>query len=73
LLRDILRGSDPQITAVMDLLVQANADVVLLQGFDYDLENRALSAFADALKANGFPTRIYMQRRPMLASEPGWI
>ena len=53
LLRDILKGSDPQITAVLDLLVEANADVVGLQGFDYDLENRALNAFGDALKNKG--------------------
>lgn len=37
----------------MALLVQTNADVVVLQGFDYDLENRALHAFADALKTSG--------------------
>ena len=53
LLRDIQKGSDPQITAVLNLLGQTNADVVLLQGFDYDLENRALSAFADALEKRG--------------------
>ena len=31
----------------------ADADVIALQGFDYDLEGRALQAFADALAARG--------------------
>ncbi len=53
MLRDILRGKDPQIAAVLDTLVQANADVLALQGFDYDLENAALHAFADAARAQG--------------------
>lgn len=60
LLRDILKGTDAQITAVLDLLVQTNADVITLQGFDYDLENRALIAFADALEKRGlhYPHRF---------------
>lgn len=49
LLRDILKGDDPQITAVLDTLAAADADIVTLQGFDYDLEGRALTAFAAAL------------------------
>ncbi|MGJ8626313.1 MAG: endonuclease/exonuclease/phosphatase family protein [Sulfitobacter sp.] len=53
LLRDILKGSDPQITAVMDTIVFAQADVIALQGFDYDLHNTALAAFADALRQRG--------------------
>jgi hypothetical protein len=53
LLRDILRGKDPQIAAVANLLVQLDADVLTLQGFDYDLENEALSAFAEALRTRG--------------------
>lgn len=53
LLRDILRGKDPQIAAVLDILIQADADVLALQGFDYDLENAALQAFADAARAQG--------------------
>lgn len=55
LLRDILKGNDPQITAVMDVIAQANPDVITLQGFDYDLEGRALNAFAKALAAQTAP------------------
>lgn len=55
LLRDILRGEDPQIEAVIETLAQANADIITLQGIDYDLEGRALSAFADALAERTAP------------------
>ena len=67
LLRDILKGSDPQITAVMNLLVQANADVIALQGFDSDLENRALNTFADALEKRG----LYYPHRFAVPSNAG--
>jgi endonuclease/exonuclease/phosphatase family metal-dependent hydrolase len=53
LLRDILKGDDPQLRAVVDLLNAANADIITLQGIDYDLENRALRALADALAEQG--------------------
>lgn len=55
LLRDIRKGDDPQINAVLDTLQQADADVVTLQGFDYDLGNSALEAFAKALSDRGSP------------------
>lgn len=40
---------------MLDTIVIANADVIALQGVDYDLENRALLALAEALKAKGAP------------------
>lgn len=55
LLRDIRKGDDPQITAVLDTIQQADADVITLQGFDYDLGNTALAAFAEALTDRGTP------------------
>lgn len=55
LLRDILRGEDAQINAVVAVIANANPDVIALQGFDYDLEGRALSAFALALEDAGAP------------------
>ena len=55
LLRDILKGEDPQIEAVTDLIASVNPDIIALQGFDYDLEGRALAAFADVLAAKGAP------------------
>lgn len=53
LLRDIVKGEDPQIKAVIAEITQADPDILTLQGIDYDLENRALSAFAKALTAAG--------------------
>lgn len=53
LLRDILRGKDVQIAAVIREITAAAPDVLALQGFDYDLENAALKAFATALKDAG--------------------
>ena len=53
MLRDILSGKDAGLEATLELLAQTNADVLTLQGIDYDLEGRALSAFADALAARG--------------------
>ncbi|MEM7519424.1 MAG: endonuclease/exonuclease/phosphatase family protein [Pseudomonadota bacterium] len=53
LLRDILRGEDAQVSAVIAEIVAVEPDVITLQGIDYDLENRALSALAAALEDAG--------------------
>lgn len=60
MLRDILRGDDPQITAVQDTIIQADADIIVVQDFDFDLRATALNAFADALAARGlsYPHRF---------------
>jgi endonuclease/exonuclease/phosphatase family metal-dependent hydrolase len=54
LLRDILRG-DPQVAAFTAALAAVDADVVALQGIDYDLEGRALDALAEATAEAGAP------------------
>ncbi len=64
LLRDILKGSDPQILAVIDTLVTSRADVVAVQGFDYDLENSALRAFTLALKERGLDYPYHFSAAP---------
>nr|WP_246227936.1 endonuclease/exonuclease/phosphatase family protein [Roseobacter ponti] len=60
LLRDILRGEDPDIVAVMSVLAETAPDIVVLQGFDYDLTGAALNAFADRLAGTGpsYPWRF---------------
>ena len=55
LLRDIEAGDDPEIAAILDVLIRADADVIALQGFDYDLQGLALAAFADVLGRNVAP------------------
>ena len=47
LLRDITSGKVPQVIAVLDIIKNAQPDVIALQGFDYDLTNLALRLFAD--------------------------
>ena len=46
LLRDMLRGQDPQIKASLAVLAHANADVVALYGLDWDADLRALGWLA---------------------------
>jgi hypothetical protein len=52
LLRDIARGDDDQIAAVLQVIAAADADVLALQSFDYDLTGEALDLLA---KATGYP------------------
>lgn len=49
LLRDILRGDDPQVQAVLALVDRAGADLIVLSGIDYDAEARAAHALNAAL------------------------
>lgn len=48
LLRDLMRGEDPQIAAILEVLAEIQPDILALQGFDYDLEGHALNRFAKA-------------------------
>ncbi len=63
LLRDILRGKDPQIAAVLRVIRAVNPDVILLLDFDFDHENHALAAFRDALAADEGPDYPYLFAR----------
>lgn len=60
LLRDILRGEDPQVAAVAQVIVNADADILVLQGFDHDFEGHALEAFVARLVQAGadYPYRL---------------
>ena len=51
-LRDLARGGDEQINAVLAVIAAADADVLALQGIDYDLTGEALGRLADAA---GYP------------------
>jgi len=53
LLRDIRRGQDPKIKAVVAVIARTAPDILVLQGFDWDFDGTALSAFADLLKTSG--------------------
>ena len=64
LLRDIRSGKDDQIAAAVQVILAADADVLLLTGFDWDHERRALSAFADLLARAGAPYPHRFAGRP---------
>jgi hypothetical protein len=60
LLRDILKGDDDQIAAVIGVIAEAEPEILVLQGFDYDLQGAALNAFAAAIAKIGpdYPFRF---------------
>lgn len=60
LLRDILRGEDDQIKAVLAVISQMHPDILGLQDFDYDHDGHALTAFRDALVSSGGPEYPYL-------------
>lgn len=53
LLRDILRGEDPQITAFHALMLEVKPDIIALQGIDHDMRGTALQALVDDLTKAG--------------------
>lgn len=63
LLRDIQRGEDDQIAAVIKVIAAAEADILLLTGIDWDYDARALSALAERLAEAGaaYPHRFTAQ------------
>ncbi|MBT2131620.1 endonuclease/exonuclease/phosphatase family protein [Planktotalea lamellibrachiae] len=64
LLRDILKGKDKQIAAVIDVITQVSPDVLVLQAFDHDLENRTLRAFQTTLEVAGHKMPYIFAARP---------
>ena len=55
LVRDLMRGKDEQISAIIDQIVELKPDILGVQSFDYDHDGVAASLFKDALKAGGHP------------------
>jgi hypothetical protein len=55
LLRDIERGEDAQIQAVIDVISQNQPDILVLQGIDWDHGSLALKALERSLAAAGSP------------------
>lgn len=64
LLRDILSGDDPQVTAVVAVIAALDADVLLLTGVDWDHAQVALAALSDRLAAAGAPYPHRLALRP---------
>ncbi|MFK7880942.1 endonuclease/exonuclease/phosphatase family protein [Roseobacter sp.] len=64
LLRDIARGDDDQVMATLRIITAADADIIALQSFDYDLTGEALSAYAQALAGMGLDYPFQFAARP---------
>ncbi len=67
LLRDIRRG-EADVLAVADRVAAARPDVLLLLRFDYDLDGKALAAFAARVAEAGHPMEYRLALRP----NSGW-
>lgn len=68
LLRDLIRGTDAQIAAVVAVIAASNADVLVMQRFDYDAGHVALDALAALLATAGAPYPHRLALRP----NSGW-
>ncbi|KAE9632375.1 endonuclease/exonuclease/phosphatase family protein [Parasedimentitalea maritima] len=70
LFRDIERGDDPYINAVVQTIASAHPDVLALQGIDWDYEGRALNALQNQLQKHGayYPYFLALQPNSGLAS-----
>ncbi|MCF6233623.1 MAG: endonuclease/exonuclease/phosphatase family protein [Rhodobacteraceae bacterium] len=64
LLRDIRRGDDAQIKAVVGVIGQNSPDILALQGFDWDYDAVALVAFIETLEAAGVRYPFHYAPRP---------
>lgn len=64
LLRDLTRGADAQIAAVVSVIAASKADILVLQRFDYDAGHAALDALAALLAAAGAPYAHRLALRP---------
>ncbi|MEM6310695.1 MAG: endonuclease/exonuclease/phosphatase family protein [Pseudomonadota bacterium] len=53
MLRDIARGEDPQVGAVIEVIHAVAPDILVIGGFDWDFENRAVAAFQKELATAG--------------------
>ena len=72
LLRDIARGDDPQIAAVVAVLARLDADIVVLTNLDHDPALHALSALEDRVRQAGHPYPHLYAPRPNSGQPTGF-
>ena len=68
LLRDIRRGDDPRLAAIVGVIADVAPDVLVVQGVDYDLGLQALTALRDRIAQDGPHYPHLFARRP----NAGW-
>ncbi|HBS49077.1 MAG TPA: endonuclease [Rhodobacteraceae bacterium] len=71
LLRDIERGQDAQIAAVIEVIARVAPDILALQGIDWDHDGQALSALAHRLAERGAAYPHRFATRPNAGIETG--
>ncbi len=59
-MRDIASGEDAQVAAVVETVRDVTPDILVLQGFDWDYEGRALAAF-NAQLGGFYPHRLALK------------
>ena len=64
LLRDVLKGKDPDIRTAINIIAHVHPDVLLLTGIDWDLRLQTLATFRDALAAEGADYPHMLAERP---------
>ena len=64
LLRDIERREDPQIAAVVEVIAEAQPDILALQGIDWDYEGQAIAALVKKLAEDGAPYPYLVSLQP---------
>lgn len=64
LLRDILKGEDEDIRAVIDVIATVRPDILHLMGIDHDLHSHALFALQEALRRAGIDFPHAFTARP---------
>ncbi len=72
LVQDLSAGDDPQIAALVRVLVALDADVLLLTAVDYDRGGVALGLLADALAVAGAPYPHRFALRPNTGLQTGF-
>lgn len=72
LVQDLVAADDPQIAAIIRVLITLDADVLLLTSVDYDAQDVALGLLADQLRAGGldYPHRFAL--RPNTGMQTGF-
>lgn len=71
LLRDIQRGADPQVVAVIEVIAHTAPDILVLQGIDWDYDNQTLKALEARLAQAGQPYPHLFSARPNSGVETG--
>ena len=71
LLRDVMRGEDEQVEAVIDVIERNDPDIIVLQGIDWDHKGRTAQALQDTLGRKGviLPHRFAAPPNTGLATE----